>query len=116
MTLKEISPCIHLDYIGAVARFGGMESLVVKFLKKFPEDPIFGELAKAVENKDYKEIERTAHALKGMTGNLGLSDLFEINQKIVNEVRIGHYEQIPEYFQKDQEIYDNVIQYLKKLD
>lgn len=116
MTLKEFAKNTNLDYDGTVARFCGKESLVIKFLKKFPNDPSFDELAQAVEANDFEEIEKSAHALKGVTGNLGLQDLFEINQKIVDAVRSGQYEALPEYFRKDQEIYNNVMQCLKELD
>lgn len=116
MTLKEFAENTNLDYEGIVARFCGMESLVIKFLKKFPDDPTFDSLTQAVEAKDYDAIEKSAHALKGVTGNLGLQELFAVNQKIVDAVRSGQYDVIPEYFRKDQEIYDNVMQCLKELD
>lgn len=57
----------------AMKRFMNSEQLWIKFLKKFKADPSYGELVKAMEEKDAVKAFEAAHTLKGITGNLALS-------------------------------------------
>lgn len=116
MTLQEFSEKTEMDLRGTLERFANMEPLLVKFLKKFTEDPSFGELSQAVADKDYPLIERSAHTLKGVAGNLGFQSLFLINQEIVDAVRAGNYSSIDDCFARDKEEYDKILKYLAVLD
>ncbi len=116
MTLREFADETGMDLEGTMARFANMESLVKKFLKKFPADPSFAELSKAMEEGDAAGVERSAHTLKGVAGNLGFQELFDVNQQIVDAVRSGHSESLSLYFEKDRELYEKIILALKKLD
>lgn len=116
MTLQEFASATGMDLDGTKARFANMEPLVKKFLRKFPADPSFRELSAAVEAGDYPTIERAAHTLKGVAGNLGFTELFDVNQKIVDAVRSQHNENIQMYFQKDKELYENITAALEQLD
>lgn len=116
MTLQEFAAVTNMDLSGTMARFANMEKLVKKFLKKFPSDPSFQELSRAVETNDEEGIERSAHTLKGVAGNLGFQELFDVNQKIVDAVRSRHSENLQIYFQKDRELYERIISALDQLD
>ncbi|MDC7286814.1 Hpt domain-containing protein [Blautia schinkii] len=116
MTLQEFSEKTEMDLRGTLERFANMEPMLVKFLKKFAEDPSFQELSQAVADKDYPMMERSAHTLKGVAGNLGFQSLFHINQEIVDAVRAGDYSKIDDCFARDKEVYDNIIKCLTMLD
>lgn len=116
MTLQEFAAVTNMDLDGTMARFANMEKLVKKFLKKFPSDPSYHELCAAVETNDQSGIERSAHTLKGVAGNLGFQELFDVNQKIVDAVRSQHSENLQAYFQKDKELYETIIAALEQLD
>lgn len=116
MTLQEFAAVTNMDLDGTMARFANMEKLVKKFLKKFPSDPSYQELCTAVEANDQGGIERSAHTLKGVAGNLGFQELFDVNQKIVDAVRSQHSENLQMYFQKDKELYETIISALEQLD
>lgn len=116
MTLKEFAENTEMDFDGTIERFANMEAMLVKFLKKFTSDPTFEELRNAVESKDFSTVERAAHTLKGVAGNLGFQKLFHINQEIVDAVRNNKLDEINLLFEKDKQEYDHIIQNLNLLD
>lgn len=67
-----------LDVKGTVNRFGGRMDLYLRFLEKFPDDPNFGLIEPALEKADYEEIFKAVHTMKGITGNLGMTELYGI--------------------------------------
>ncbi|MGN1120565.1 MAG: Hpt domain-containing protein [Oscillospiraceae bacterium] len=82
---------VGLDTEEMTARFMDNEAMFVKyFLKFFPSsEHIVEELRIAVRSGDLEQIERTAHALKGLAGNIGLTGVYLPAQKIVNDLRAG---------------------------
>ncbi|MDO4273103.1 MAG: Hpt domain-containing protein [Eubacteriales bacterium] len=116
MTLKEFAENTQMDFEGTLERFANMESLLVKFLKKFVSDPTYEELRTAIENQDFSTVERAAHTLKGVAGNLGFQKLFYINQEIVDAVRNDNVDKINTLFEEDKQEYEMIIENLKMLD
>lgn len=55
-------------------RFMNSEQLWIKFLKKFKADTSFGDLVKAMEEKNATKAFEASHTLKGITGNLALTE------------------------------------------
>jgi len=66
-----------IDYNEGVARFVGNAAMYEKFLRTFPTDRTFAELADAMERKDTNAAFQAAHTLKGLTGNLSLNTLYK---------------------------------------
>lgn len=58
----------------AMQRFMNSEQLWIKFLKKFKADTSFGDLVKAMEEKNATKAFEASHTLKGITGNLALTE------------------------------------------
>ena len=82
---------VNLDE--AMERFMGNEELLLRFLKKFSNDPSYQSLKKAMDEKNYKEAFEAAHALKGVCGNLSISKLFELVCKEVELLRGSNAEE-----------------------
>lgn len=59
----------------AMQRFMNNDKLLERFLKKFVADESYGNLVKAIEEKDCDKAFTEAHTLKGVTGNLALFKL-----------------------------------------
>ena len=76
-----------VDVASTIARFGGNENLFLKYLRRFPADPTLGTLQAAMQSGDREEIKRTCHTLKGLSGNLGLTPLFNACATMMNELR-----------------------------
>lgn len=75
------------DVETALKRFMGKDALYMKFLVKFLDDKNFSGLEENLTAKDYDEAYKSAHALKGVTGNLGLLPLFDIAAKLSEMLR-----------------------------
>ncbi len=72
-----------------IARFGGNEALLVRFLLKFREDESFSRLEKALSRKDQKTAFLAAHTLKGICANLGFTNLYLASSRITEHLRHG---------------------------
>ena len=96
MKLYDLQDIINIDIKGSLERFSNYEPMYLKYLKKFVCEPTFDEFLKAIDSGNAEAIENTAHTLKGICGNLGLSDLFDIYNKIVQEVRKGDLKEAQE--------------------
>lgn len=94
MTLKEAADLLDINLNEAVARFAGMETIYVKYLKKFADDDTMENLENAISQKDFSSIENNAHTLKGVCSNLGLNSLSKSAEKVVSLVRNGKGEMI----------------------
>ncbi len=62
----------------AMQRFMNNEKLLERFLKKFASDVSYDDLVKAMEEKDCEKAFTEAHTLKGVTGNLALTQLHDL--------------------------------------
>ena len=70
-------------------RFIDDEELYVSCLEAILTEPGFGDLRKALDEEDYTGAFDAAHTLKGVTGNLGLTKLFEVVCEMVETLRSG---------------------------
>lgn len=116
MNLQEASKELNIDYNTALARFGGSEALYQRFLKKFLQENTYNELEQAWENGNYEEIEKKAHTLKGVAGNLSLENLFSISNELVQAIRNVQYENTQEIYQRLQEEYKHTITVITNMD
>ncbi len=84
---------VGLDCSEMIEKFMDSEAMFLKYFKKFfgAADSVVEELAAAVEADDHSAIENRAHALKGLSGNIGLHDVFAPARKIVDDVRAGRF-------------------------
>lgn len=66
---------VHLENLKS--HFDGDEELIIELLEVFAESyvTVLDSLNKAVEEKNYKEVELHAHTLKGMIANFFAEDL-----------------------------------------
>ena len=105
MNLQEAIKELNINYDEALTRFGGSEAIYQKFLKRFLDDNTYYELEQAWENQNYEEIEKKAHTLKGVAGNLNLENLFSISNDLVQKIRNHQYENLDENYQQIKEEY-----------
>ncbi len=75
-----------------IKRLMGNEALISVFIKKFTEDKTFEELKASFEERDMKKAEIKSHTLKGMCGNLSLTNLYDLFTKQTNLLREGEFD------------------------
>ena len=96
--LKEVG----VDYTAGVLHFAGKEELYVKYLRKYGEDHHLRDAVAAYEKTDYKEVLDQIHALKGLSGTLGFSQMFQSASAIVTDLRREEYQTIGEQLKQMQ--------------
>lgn len=74
MTVKDFYAEIGGNYSDALQRLMN-DSLVYRFIMKFPADKSFDTLKTALDNKDFEAAFSAAHTLKGVTLNLAFDRL-----------------------------------------
>lgn len=90
--IKEVLEKAGIDTDDAMERFMGNEAMYEKYLVRFVGDKTFESLIKAVAEKDWKRAFEATHTLKGTTGTLSISSLFDLFSKQTELFRAGNYE------------------------
>lgn len=87
LTPEEMKLYIELD--SALARVRGNKGLYKRMLGMFTASEEFAALEEALQQKDYSRGAEVAHGIKGMTGNLGLTKVFEASEQLMVQMRAG---------------------------
>jgi HPt (histidine-containing phosphotransfer) domain-containing protein len=80
------------DYINVregLTRVRDNKKLYRRMLGLFMESGEFAALEEYLSQKDYSKAADSAHAIKGMTGNLSLTELYTVSTKMMEELRQG---------------------------
>ncbi len=112
MTLREFYEKIGVDPTNVLQRFGGSEAMLGKFVKKFLADGTFVQLTEAMEKKDWENVFRAAHTLKGLSGNFDFLKVYDLSAKIVERYRANDFDAIPPLFDELKARYDETVKYL----
>ncbi len=115
MNLKEACEKLKIDYDMILNRFGGNEPIYIRFLNKFLADTTYSELEKSWNEINYEGIEKNAHTLKGVAGNLGLENLYTISNEVVQRVRNGEHEGLDKIYQQLQNEYKLITETINKI-
>lgn len=86
MTIQDYYLEMHGDYENAKMRLMN-DRLITKFLKKFLNDATMSQLLVAVNNGDIEASFVAAHTLKGVAGNLALSELQKNVSALTEQLR-----------------------------
>ncbi|SFQ16198.1 Hpt domain-containing protein [Lachnospiraceae bacterium XBB1006] len=84
------------DVDGVMDRFMEDEDLLMMCLDQFVADDEVTQLEEYMGKEDYKQAFEVAHALKGVTGNLGLTPLFNATCTLVESLRHEQYANVNE--------------------
>ena len=77
-----IKPAFDMDHAREVTD-GDMEFLneLIEIFKADYSEKLAG-IFRAIEEKDFKALDESAHSLKGSSGNLGLTSVYELSYKL----------------------------------
>lgn len=116
MGLMEELSALGVDTNDAVARFMGNGELYEKLLKKFPKAVEDSPVLPYAQSEDYETATSNAHALKGVTGNLSLTPLYENYSRIVELYRESNFgaanDLLSETFELQQKFLDVIQKYM----
>lgn len=86
------------DIEGVLDRFMEDEELYASCLKDFVDTTDTSVLSNQITTGDYEAAFETAHALKGVSGNLGLTPLFDVACVLVEALRHNNYENLDKQY------------------
>lgn len=89
MTISELYASIDGDYEQA-KRVLRMDRLIDKHIRRFKSAGVGEQIVAAGRAMDAQALFESAHAMKGVCGNLGLVKLAEAANEITEEFRPGH--------------------------
>ena len=89
MTLQELYTLVDGNYDHAV-QIMKMEKLINRYILKFPKSGVNEALQAAGETMDPTQLFEAAHAMKGVSANMGLDKLSEAVSVITEEYRPGN--------------------------
>ncbi len=87
--LREAYSKIGADYEDVLHRLMDSDAMVARFAGKFLDDPSMGQLNDALAAGDVQAAFRAAHTLKGVTQNLGLSNIYKPASELTEVLRAG---------------------------
>ena len=88
MTIQELYQNMGADYEQAI-RVMRLDKLVDKHIRKLAANGVVDQLIEAGRGMNPTELFETAHAVKGVCANLGLTRLSEAASEIAEEYRPG---------------------------
>lgn len=95
-----------INYDEGLARFMDNVAMYEKYLKLFVKDDNFANAKAALVKKDYTEFYTCIHTIKGVAGNLSITNLYNKSHEMVVIYREGKYELLDEMFADFSIIYD----------
>ncbi len=99
----------------AMQRFMNNDKLLERFLIKFVSDGSYGNLVKAMEEKDCDKAFTEAHTLKGVTGNLALSGLNSVISEQTDHLRGKDFDAAAEMMPRVTALYEEVLGVIKEV-
>ena len=92
------------------------ERLILKYVKKFPEDPHFSQLSQAVAQQDHETAYRAVHTLKGLCLSLGFLKLSKPVIALTTELREGNTGHLQAYFAEIAAAYEELLTWIAQLE
>lgn len=114
MTLRECYTKLNGDFDGTLGRLCS-ERLVEKFALKFLADDSFPLLEESMAAGNYNDAFRAAHTLKGVSVNLGFTELYKVSDEMTEALRGGVELEDDSLFQKVKNEYQRTIELLQEL-
>ncbi|MGN0169955.1 MAG: Hpt domain-containing protein [Lachnospiraceae bacterium] len=97
--LAETLAAYGADVDGVMDRFLDDEELLISCLDEFIEENEIPRLKECLDRKDYKGAFEVAHAMKGVTGNLGLTPLYTAVCELVESLRAQEYTHVEKQYE-----------------
>lgn len=87
MDLLEELKGLGVDVDGGLKRIGGNEALYRRLLNTFVKAMKGQKVTPDFDLSDYEEVKEKAHAIKGTSGNLSITPVFEAYSRIMDLLR-----------------------------
>lgn len=95
-----------IDYEDGVRRCGDNADLYAKLLGLFLADDNFEAACASLADKDYEQLFSHTHEIKGMSGNMSISEVYDTSSNVVALLRAQDYDAIPAAFEAMSRAYE----------
>lgn len=99
----------NINVDAALERFMGNEGLLEKFLNKFLADENYKKLTEAIAANDKEAALTASHTLKGVSGNLSMTKLFNLLTCQVGAIRSDDWQGAVDMMPDITKAYDDII-------
>ena len=103
-----------IDYKDAMDRVGDNADFYKQLAMKYLDDSNYAELVAAMDAANYDDAYKAAHALKGVSGNLSLSDLYKASSAVSEALREGEYQAAGMLMPQVKEAHEKAVEGLAK--
>ncbi len=103
MDLNEAAARLEIDLPHVLDRLVGKREFLIRMLKIYAKSDEFAMAKHAMRHKNYEEVKKCAHALKGAGYTIGLDRMAAASNEVVCAVREHQYKQIEQMFEHMEE-------------
>ncbi len=115
MTIKEFYQTVQGDYEEIYDRLSSDE-IILRFIKRFPNDPTYTELMEAVQRGDISASFVATHNLKGLAANFAFSKLVCALNDLTEQLRPQTKQADSLLVQKVSECYHSILLSINSLE
>ncbi len=108
--LKELG----VDVDGGLKRIGGNEALYKRLLNTFVKAMKGQQVSPDFDTSDYEDVKERAHAIKGTSGNLSITPVFEAYSQIMDLLRADKPEEAKEVLKKVIPVQEEIVACIEK--
>ena len=114
MDLLDELKALDVDVEAGLQRLGGNKNLYTRLLGSFVKTINEYYVSTDFDGNDYKEATDKAHAIKGASGNLSITPVYDAYTQIVDLLRKDQPEQARELLEKIIPVQDKIIACINK--
>lgn len=114
MGLFEDLKALGVDVDGGLQRLGGNEALYKRLLNTFVKSVKGQPISADFDITNYEEIKEKAHAIKGTSGNLSITPVFEAYSQIMDLLRADKPQEAKEILQKIIPVQEEILNCIEK--
>lgn len=111
---KEVLARAGIDVEDTIRRMGGLEELVEKYIRQFPQDLSHRQMMEAMEKEDMKGLLTAVHTLKGISASLGMKELSGMCSHVVEQLRAGETNEIQDEVEQIHHCYEKISQTIEQ--
>lgn len=102
------------DYSALSERTCGDEDLIMTLMQMFLDDDSWNGMCTFMESGETENAFRCAHSLKGSSGMLGFTGLFEKMKVITDKLRVGDLDGAKEVFEETKAAYEAAVELVRE--
>ena len=114
MGVLEDLRALGVDVDGGLKRIGGNEALYKRLLNTFVKSMKGQEISPDFDTTNYEDVKEKAHAIKGTSGNLSITPVFEAYSEIMDLLRAEKPEEAKVLLQKIIPVQEEIIRCIEK--